>query len=196
MLGEFNSALPSADTFCSIGVHPWDVEQISIEKIRLMFEQFKSACNVVAVGECGLDRVRKGDLKKQREVFIAQLELASENNLPVVIHCVRAWSDIVPIMQKFKNLTFILHDFRANTIQTTKLLEFNTYFSFGKSIFKPSDKIKKVLGIIPKNRILIETDEEKVNIESVLESICLVLQTDKKLFRQQLIENTKKAFNL
>ncbi len=196
MFGECDSALLNSDNLCSIGVHPWDAEKISVEKIKPLFEQFKSACNVVAVGECGLDRVRKVDLKKQREVFLAQLELASENSLPVVIHCVRAWSDLFPIMQMFTTLTYILHDFRANVFQTTKLLEYDTYFSFGKSILKPSEKIKEVLGIIPKERILIETDEENIDIESILESICLALQTDKELFRDQLIENTNKAFNL
>lgn len=196
MLGECDSAILNRDNLCSIGVHPWDAEKISVEKIKPLFERLKLSCNVVAVGECGLDRVRKVDLEKQREVFLAQLELASENSLPAVIHCVRAWSDLFPIMQKFNNLTYILHDFRANIIQIAKLLEFNTYFSFGKSVFNPSDKTKEVLGIIPKERILIETDEEKIDIESVLESICLVLQTDKELFREQLIKNTNKAFEL
>ncbi len=196
ILGRRNNPNQNGGKYCSIGLHPWDADYITTEKIRPLFQQFKPNCKLVAIGECGIDRACKTDLKKQTDVFVSQLDFAAEKKLPVIIHCVKAWSDIIPIINNYRSLSFILHDYRANNHQTVKLLEYQTYFSFGKSVLNPTEKLKHSLALIPHDRILIETDNDYIHIDTVLESICLVLQINKELFTPQLIQNTQKVFNL
>jgi TatD DNase family protein len=186
----------SDDIFYSTGIHPWHADAISQGEVHSLLCSLIETLKPVAIGECGLDRVCKTPFNKQVEIFIEQLKFANEYNLPVVVHAVRSWSDLFPLFSRFKKLRFILHDYRANVQQTKKLLEFDTFFSFGKSLEKPIQKMAEVMLMIPKERILIETDDSSTTIDEVLERICVVLQIEKEAFRRQLIANTRNAFRL
>ncbi len=144
---------------------------------------------VVAIGECGLDyyRIENGELgiKKQKEVFIKQIELAKEVEKPLMIHCRGstgspqvgstrsidsgqtgspqgdAYSDLLEVLKnnrEFLNSTpGILHFYSGDLAQTKELLEMGFYFTFG-GVITFARNYDEVLGLIPMDRILSETD--------------------------------------
>jgi TatD DNase family protein len=196
-LGKRNSRITKTEgALYSVGIHPWDAQLIEPKEVEKTLSVCVETMSAVAIGECGLDRACKVDFGQQKRVFLEHLTYASNENLPVVIHCVKAWSDIIPLFKTFSNVRYILHDFRANIPQTQKLLEFDTYFSFGKSVLKPTSKLVETIKIVPHERILTETDDAEVQLEAVFHGICLVLQAESHAFRSTLIANTRKAYKL
>lgn len=182
--------------YCTIGIHPWHADRVEHARVKSLLNNYKTALKIVAIGECGLDRVCKVNFEQQKRVFLEQLFYADECQLPVVIHSVRAWSDMFAIFKKHNKLTYILHDYRANIEQTKKLLEYQSYFSFGKSILNPTEKLMKTINIIPKDRVLIETDNETIDIEDIFASMQVVLNETANDLKTILLNNTYNAFNL
>jgi TatD DNase family protein len=150
-----------------------------IEKIKILTKDK----NVVAIGEIGLDyfshngKVITGEQKEnQKKGFIAQLEIAKENNLPAIIHCraskensVDAYEDLYQIIQnsKFKIQNLVFHCYGGDLDFTKKLLQHkNIYFSFTpnitykikKEVVGTKDDIAESIKIIPLEKIMLETD--------------------------------------
>ncbi len=197
VLGKRNQTYQkSGKILYSASIHPWDAELVNPNEVPNLLQACFEEMQPVAIGECGLDRVCKVSFQKQVAIFKLLLSFANEKNLPVIIHSVKSWSDMFNICSKFGNLRYILHDFRANELQTRKLLEFDTYFSFGKVFDNPTKKLHDSISIIPKERILIETDDSSLPVEHFLKRICVVLQVNKEDFRKQIISNTQRAFRL
>jgi len=150
--------------YFSIGVHPYDAQNYNEEYLV----QFASHKKCVAVGECGLDYFRLPDdedeklevIKKQKEVFIAQIELAKRLKKPLIIHIRDASSDSKEILLKYGagEVGGVLHCFNADE-QLLSLADENFYFGIGGVLtFKNARKLVQVLPRIPKDKLLIETD--------------------------------------
>lgn len=153
----------------SVGLHPWYVDstfELSIAHITSLL----ALPNVLAMGEIGLDRACNVDFDLQRKAFEVQIELAEAYNLPIIIHAVRTYSDLIPYLKKKSNI-FILHQYRGNEVQTRQLLQLeNVYFSFGKDLIS-HQKVRNVFLQIPLNRIFLETDVENIKIQEVYQEM-------------------------
>ncbi|HIE13623.1 MAG TPA: TatD family deoxyribonuclease, partial [Desulfotomaculum sp.] len=116
---------------------------------------------VVAIGEIGLDFYR--DLAPrpvQREVFIAQLRLAGELGLPVVIHCREAHAQVYELLSsEGKGLTGVMHCFSGSWEEARRFLALGFYISIaGPVTFPKSSKLLEVARRVPPDRLLLETD--------------------------------------
>ncbi|MEM3063676.1 MAG: TatD family hydrolase [Nitrososphaerota archaeon] len=147
--------------FASCGIHPndgkEDLEMIDWEeKLTTLVQQPK----VVAVGECGLDYYRSSNNKKEQQIlFVKQLELANKFNLPVIIHCRNAWSDLFSILSSFPQTRGIFHCWSGSYKDAEKAVDYNFLFGFGGLITYPNtDKILEVAVNLPIWRIVLETD--------------------------------------
>ena len=146
--------------YFTAGIHPksigqdWQVQLSEIEKIA-------ERKGFVGVGECGLDKYSDSPRELQEKVFAAQLSLAQRLNVPIIIHCVRLYSDALRLIKK-NNFTApaIFHGYNGNPSVTVQLLKLpNTYFSFSEQTFaQPETSGAKSLPLIPPQRILTETD--------------------------------------
>ena len=163
--------------FAAVGLHPEcfsegdrgdDLKKLAVNE------------KVVAVGECGLDYFRigeSGEIKeRQKKGFLAQIELAQELNLPVIVHCRNAWNDLFEIVSEFlrlnlKNQKFVLHCYSGNKNDTEKFLKLpNVFFSFSGNITYPPRKspsrspfnkegeVEDVIRMIPLDRIMLDSD--------------------------------------
>ena len=132
--------------------------------------------SVIAIGECGLDRVLKVNWKKQVEVFVWHLRLAQQYHLPLIIHCVRAYGEVLKYLLDHKiNTPVIFHGYNGNVQQTQRLLqEDNIYFSFGELLFRKS-KAQQVLPQIPLERIFLETDCSAKKIDEIYRQAATLL---------------------
>src|SRR5262245_3773376 len=95
---------------CAIGIHPnycHEIDESELPKLR----ELQSSPSVVALGEMGLDYHYKLDPVEQRTFFETQLQLASELDRPVVIHCRDAVDDCLAIMHGFPNVSAVFHCF-------------------------------------------------------------------------------------
>ncbi len=141
------------------GLHPYWIkqhEQQDITKLR----HFIEANDTVALGECGLDfRPQQADRTLQLEFFEAQLSIAKEYQLPVVIHSVKATETVIQILKKYKNLSGMIHSYSGSLEQAKQLIDLNFYISIGGNVtYQRANKIKEVAASIPLTSLLVETD--------------------------------------
>jgi TatD DNase family protein len=144
----------------SFGYHPWYVKQRSPDWQRYLIKFLDEMPS--AVGEIGLDRwIANYDAPQQEEVFIWQLRLAATRNLPVSIHCLKAWGRLLEILQcePRPKCGFVLHSFGGPKEMIPALAELGAYFSF-PGYFARERKLKQreTFRAVPADRLLIETD--------------------------------------
>lgn len=154
--------------FYTTGWHPWFIEKHTTIEIKNELQKIQHTPNLLAIGECGLDRAINTPIDIQKKVFKMHLEKAISLQLPVLIHCVKAYSDILDILKKTKfTLPVIFHDYRGNKQQSDELLKFNSFFSFGKSLINPTKKLETTFKYLPLNKIFFETDESDFSIQNI-----------------------------
>jgi len=146
--------------FATVGIHPHNASQLNeniLDKLRNLSENPK----VVAFGEIGLDYYRNlSPPEAQKRAFEAQLFLAEELELPVVIHDREAHADILDILSKFKGrLGGVMHCFSGNREMAEQCVESGFYLSFaGPVTFPNAHKLQEIVKLVDLNRILLETD--------------------------------------
>ena len=150
--------------YAAVGLHPENIPQtekelwIILEKIKQIAIQNKK---IVAIGEIGLDYYwTKDNIDLQKKAFIKQIEIANELNLPVSIHTRDAIDDMIAIIRKLKiEKSGVLHCCPFNPELVKHSLEEGLYIGVGGTCtFKNSKNARKIIEIIPIDRILIETD--------------------------------------
>jgi TatD DNase family protein len=90
-----------------IGIHPSDANEFKPSDVLEIEELINE--NVIAIGETGLDYYHEHNIPKQKESFIAHIELAKKHNLPIVIHSRDSHDDVYEIVSKYPDVKFLLH---------------------------------------------------------------------------------------
>ena len=142
------------------GVHPTHVkanylEELAHIKDQLAFRKF------IAVGEIGIDLYwDKSTLKLQQEMFRAQIQLAKQYGLPIVIHCRDAFDEVFEILEEEKgsNLFGIFHCFTGTFEQAKKAISYNMKLGIGGVVTFKNGKIDQFLNQISLDHIVLETD--------------------------------------
>jgi TatD DNase family protein len=144
----------------SFGYHPWYLSERTPEWQKVL-EQFLDAVPG-AVGEIGLDRW-KPDLSYdgQEEVFLAQLRMAAERNLPASIHCLQAWGRLHELLRDHPHPArgVVLHSFGGPAEMIPSFARLGAYFSFpGYFLHERKLRQRETFKQVPPDRLLIETD--------------------------------------
>jgi len=162
--------------FATVGLHPIhtgpsfhdadesgdkDVSERGEKFDREAMEKLARHPKVVGIGECGLDyfRVTEGELKeKQKNAFREQIALAEEVKKPIIIHCREAFEDLIATLKENRpSRPGVVHFFTGSIEDARALLDLSFYFTFG-GVITFARSYDEVLGIIPADRILSETD--------------------------------------
>jgi len=147
--------------YAAVGIHPHDAKTATGENMAELKELAQNE-KVVAIGETGLDYFYDNSLHEdQRRVFADHLNIAAELNLPVIIHCRKAFDETIEILNEHgrdvKKVVF--HCFSGSAEQAKILLTKRYYFSFtGVVTFKNAEKTRKAVAVIPIDRLMLETD--------------------------------------
>lgn len=152
------------DVYFAVGVHPYDMNSFE----ELDFEKYVSHKKCVAIGECGLDYFRlegsdeekEDEKRRQKEVFIAQIELAKKYKKPLIVHIRDASRDSKELLLEYADskLGGILHCYNADE-ELLSLAKSGFYFGIGGVLtFKNAKKLVNVLPKIPEDKLIIETD--------------------------------------
>ena len=146
--------------YATVGLHPHDAKRFTpqtLREIALLAEHPK----VVALGEMGLDYHRNLSPKLvQKRVFEEQLDLATQLDLPIVVHNRNAFDDILSILENRPQLTGgVLHCFSENTKSMDRVIDVGFHIGIGGPVtYKKSQDLKQVVKVMPADSFLIETD--------------------------------------
>ena len=146
--------------YATVGLHPHDAKRFTpqtLREIALLAEHPK----VVALGEMGLDYHRNLSPKSvQKRVFEEQLDLATQLDLPIVVHNRNAFDDILSILENHSQLTGgVLHCFSENTKSMDRVIDVGFHIGIGGPVtYKKSQDLKQVVKVMPADSFLIETD--------------------------------------
>lgn len=180
-------------SYSSVGIHPWFINENFDEDFKTLKEAIQNK-NVIAVGEIGLDRISTTDLRKQKDCFIKQLELADEAAKPVVIHGVKTYSDLLSVKKRFTDQKWIIHGFKGNFETAEKLLDMNCYLSFGQTLFNSQSKAIDAIKEIHNEKIFFETDESDYKISEIYEKAAKLLSLSIDDLTEKIENNFKDVF--
>jgi len=145
------------------GLHPTSVAEGYAAELDAVRRDLDNVGGLVAVGEIGLDLYWDTTYRRQQmEAFDAQLDMAAEHDLPVVIHCRNAFDDMMDILEnhlRVHDIRGVAHSFTGTVCQAERLMsDTNLYVGVnGIVTFKKSD-LPQVLRHIPIDRVVPETD--------------------------------------
>lgn len=155
----------------SMGIHPWNLSEANIKKHLDRVKDYAGFENLIAVGEAGFDRLRGPALDLQRLAFEEQVKISTEHSKPLIIHCVRAWDELLASHKKLKPGTpWLIHGFRGKKELAAQLISKGMYLSFWiEFILRPESA--ELLKSIPSNRIFLETDGSDADITDVYKKV-------------------------
>ena len=184
--------------YFSLGIHPWLVE-IHTQQDLNHLEYLVKCNNPIAIGECGLDYIKKVDKETQLNFFVSQLEIAEKYDLPVVIHAVKATEDVIFLLKKHPKVKGEIHGLSGSEEQAQLLTRMGFYLGFGMQIInQKSTKIRQIVKNCPLEFILIETDDHPNpdDLTLVAQEIAELKQISIEEVVQQCDNNAISLFNL
>jgi TatD DNase family protein len=178
--------------FYSVGFHPYNVGKVdqkdTINKVKLSTEN----PNVFAIGEIGLDKSIEAPLDQQMRVFESQVEIAEYTDLPVILHVVRAFNEVVEFMRVHQPVVpMIIHGYNGSAQMAETLIKAGFLLSFGEAIAKDHSKIVESLVMVPVEKLFLETDEGDLDIREIYHFAAEVKGISVDHLRVQIFENAK-----
>lgn len=179
-----------------VGLHPWWLERSEDELEELWEKVEQLATSALVIGESGLDRVRSQHIPLALQKTWLQRHLELRPNLPLVLHQVRASSELFSIIPRGHERLLILHDYRGGVQETQEWLKRNCVFSVGYRALKQSAKLKESLSFIPRYLLFVETDDHPISIQEVYQEALNNLPefSEIEALKQQLRENFTRVF--
>lgn len=156
----------SSHTFAAVGIHPNDCtptwHQDLKEIKRLWFPEDPQAFNIVAIGECGLDRHYPDyNLPRQIDAFKAQIELALEYNLGLIVHTREAGQETLKVLEEYHKhpLRAVIHCFSEDEYFAQQIVSWGWYMGIGGTITYPKNEaLRTIVQKTPLEHIVLETD--------------------------------------
>lgn len=195
-VNEYSPELLNSFKYASIGVHPWHLKSDWKQDIEILEKNIHYK-NIIAIGESGLDREIETSIDEQEITFIEQIKLAEKYKKPIILHCVRAYYDIVADRKRLKaKMPWVFHKYHARVKSTEPLLNHNFYFSFGEDLFKNDKHLLNTVKMLPVDRIFLETDESEYKIEEVYEKMAEIKEISIQNLKQEIQNNFQNCFNI
>lgn len=195
--------------YFACGIHPEEVDNLPadyLDSLRALSEEKKC----VAIGEIGLDYYWRQDNKElQKKIFVEQILLAKELELPIIVHSRDAHEDTLNILRQYKPKG-VLHCFSGSVETAKEVLRLGMYIGLGGAVtFKNAKKPVEVAEFLPLDRLLLETDcpymapvpmrgkrNDSSYIPYVAEKIGEVKGIEPQIIIDNATENTRKLFRL
>ncbi|PIE77567.1 MAG: hydrolase TatD [Candidatus Delongbacteria bacterium] len=189
--------------YAAVGFHPTDLNGITSDDIGEL-KSYLNHSKVVAIGEIGMDFYWDNVAKdKQKKFFVKQLELALNEDFPIIIHNREADNAIMEVLRevnsKYKG---VFHCYAGNLEMAEELIEMGFYLSFtGNITYKKSDRAE-IIKEIPLNKILLETDSPfltpvpyrgKRNEPKYVEYVARKIAEIKKISYDNVVEQTTES---
>jgi TatD DNase family protein len=177
----------------TFGIHPWFLNEENHKQLISSVENAVIQPEIIAIGEAGFDRLRGPSPELQRRVFEEQIIISEKILKPVVIHCVRAWDELLAVHKKIKpKMPWLIHGFRGNVELADQLLTKGMFLSFWfEFVLRPESR--NLLRHLPADRIFLETDGADVDIRSIYNKVSTDLDISVDELKSIILKNFNKC---
>jgi TatD DNase family protein len=216
---EFGAIQAIADRFpelsFAVGLHPLDADKWTDRTGNEIRRLAQSDCRVVAIGEMGLDFYKADCHDWQLQVFQAQLAIAHELNLPIIVHCRDAAAEMIRVLHQFFDecgiVRGVMHCWSGTPEETQQFLDLGFYISFsGIVTFKNATQVQASAQLVPDHRLLIETDcpflsphpkrkerrNQPANVQYVAQKLSELRGVPLSAIEQHTVANARQLFQL
>ena len=177
----------------SAGLHPWHLNDY--ESQFSILTQIATRKEILAIGECGLDKLTQTPFDLQTAVFIKHIHLANTLQKPLIIHCVQSHEEILQLFKTYKStVPVIFHGYNKKVSIAEKILINGCYLSFGAALLYENSPAVNTLKEMPANRIFLETDDSEVSITDIYHKAAQIRNTTVDSLILQIHENFKDVF--
>jgi TatD DNase family protein len=190
---------PPETGFFSIGLHPWRLANWDADAAQQWLRTLLTDPRVIAVGEAGLDTVTDTPWQVQEQAFELCIDLAIEYELPLVLHCVKAFDAMIHYRKKIGHThpkAWIIHGFDKHPQTAAMLYQAGFHLSFGQAILKPDGHAVQALRQAPVGYFFLETDSaDQVTIQAVYEAAARIRGLSLNELKAQLKQSFETVFD-
>jgi TatD DNase family protein len=181
----------------SVGLHPWHVHAHSWKSQVENVKSIVSGNRVIAIGEAGLDKAAGNPYEFQKSAFAEQLAVAESEKKPVIIHCVRSYSELLAYRKRSdQSVPWIFHWFNADEQTAGELIRKNCYLSFGHMLFRGQSKAFGVFSSVSLDRVFFETDDAGYTIREIYARAGMLRNVKETDLKNQIMDNFNRCFQL
>lgn len=177
------------------GIHPWFLNNDNSKHQITNVMANMSNPHVIALGEAGFDRIKGPGPELQRKVFEEQVTISEQHGKPVIIHCVRAWEELLMMHKRIRpELPWLVHGFRGNKELALQLINKGMYLSFWFDFILRPESTSMVKSL-PVERIFLETDGSGADIKVIYNKVSADLGLPVEELKDQIVKNFYIFFN-
>lgn len=190
-----NFTQSKSEDFYSIGLHPWYINSQTWEVNLAVMQQYSLQNNVLAIGECGLDKITATPFDLQQEVFIKQIQWAAQIQKPLIIHCVKAYDEVLQLLKQHRPaVPVVFHGFNKHLQLARQVISAGHYLSFGEALTK--ENIQETFAQLPIERLFLETDDSPLPIKDIYHFAAKARSVSEETLSLQLQKNVTSVFGI
>lgn len=176
------------------GIHPWNLNNENHDRLLLYVEETASFESVIAIGETGFDKIKGPAIDLQQRTFEEQVYIAGKLRKPVVIHCVKAWEELISAHKKLNPATpWLVHGFRGKKELALQLISKGIYLSFWFD-FITRREATPLMKSLPVDYIFLETDGSGADIRDIYKKVSGDLGLTLAELKSQIFTNFNRFF--
>jgi TatD DNase family protein len=180
----------------TFGIHPWFLDENNYNLQIASVEKAIINTDIIAVGEAGFDKLRGPSYELQRLAFEKQVILSEENRKPLIIHCVKAWDELLSVQKELKpQMSWMIHGFRGGVKLAEQLISKGMYLSIWFDfVLKPESA--ELLKSLPIDKLFLETDGADVDIRDIYKKVAGDLNISIDKLKSGIYTNFRQFFDL
>ena len=178
----------------SMGLHPWYLDAGRLTEQFDELTKYAGSPSVLAIGECGLDKLSTTDWNLQLKAFQLQITLATDLNKPLIIHCVKAFTEVLGQLKDVR-VPVIFHGVNNKLSLLQPVIDAGYYLSFGKSLLGGNAAILNTFRTTPLKQIFLETDDADADIKEIYKSAAEIREISEKEILLQVEKNFLNVFH-
>lgn len=178
----------------SMGLHPWYLHLDHLDEQFAHLAANAGRPQVLAIGECGLDKLSSTDWDLQLNAFQRQIKLAQDLKKPLLVHCVRAFHETLNQLSPAE-VPVIFHGVNNKLSLIQPVIDAGYYLSFGKSLLGGNTAILNTFKATPLEKVFLETDDSTADIREIYKAAAEIRGISENELALQLEKNFLTVFN-
>lgn len=175
-------------TYC-FGIHPWHLNEKNHDELLRQVILNSDNPDVAAIGEAGFDKIKGPSRELQAKTFEEQVLISEEKKKPMIIHCVRAWDDLLMEHKKLRpKMAWMVHGFRGKPDLATQLVSKGMFISFWFDFIMRPEAVP-LLKSVPEDRFFLETDGADIDIRDIYYKVSGDLGIESERLKGQIYKN-------
>jgi TatD DNase family protein len=180
--------LKSGNSF-SVGIHPWSIDSSRSEAQWERLVQWAHLPQAKCVGEAGLDKIRGAGFHEQELIFLKQIRLAEALKKPMIVHCVKAFNEILSIKKDIQpQIPMVIHGFNRKVDLMKTLQEKGFYVSFGHALLGQAS-VQAAFVEAKLSQVFFETDTSSVSIIDIYQTAAFLKNMRVEALKEQVNNN-------